>query len=161
MKPAVFFVLIPLGGCAAFSPSDLVPANSVTIEQAMEDVGSGFVKLNRKLQEGDIRTGMIACSTNITFNVSAKADQNGKMTLALHPGSAITALGANSGFTAEQTNNSHAERSNAVTIELVHAACIKKDTLGFQSPDKIGLIYAASRDAKIKIFNIRNDPMLK
>jgi hypothetical protein len=132
-----------VGGCAAFSPNEVAKPSTLTIENAMGDIGAGFVKLKGNLEQNPgLKLGLWPCKVTVSLNVTANADMGGKLVLDTTIKPPAKVVDASITGHAEQTNNSSATRGNSVDIELYSIACLPKDTLGFDKPDKMGLVVA-------------------
>lgn len=137
-------------GCAAFSPKDLAQPTSLTVEHALVDVGAGFAGMKNELRRnGDQKLGLYPCKVTVNLNVTASADQGGKLVLdaSTAPTSVATSTLTNTvsgSVHAEQTNSSSATRGNTVAVELYSIACLPAGTLGQVNPDKVAIVTKAA-----------------
>jgi hypothetical protein len=135
-----------LPGCAAFSPDDLAEPGTITVADAMADVGRGFKAMKTELDAyGPLKTGLRPCKVTVNFNVSAKASMGGQLTLqaSTQPTQTQTTQitnTVNASGTFTQTNTSEATRGNVVVVELYSLACTPKDTLATINPTAIGTV---------------------
>jgi hypothetical protein len=101
-----------------------------------------------ELRKSDVKLGLFPCKVTVNLNVTASAEQGGKLVLdaSTAPTSTATATQLNtitaSGH-AEQTNTSSATRGNTVVVEMYSVACIPKDTVAGTYPDKVGSLTKA------------------
>ncbi len=89
--------------------------NSVTVVQALSDVGEGLVAMKGKL--GDVNTGLLPTNAVIEFNVSASASENGGLVVGLPK------LNVNGNL--DQTSAS--ERGNVIRIEFTNLMSLLND----------------------------------
>tara|TARA_B100000530_G_C15928665_1_gene475973 strand:+ start:1358 stop:1900 length:543 start_codon:yes stop_codon:yes gene_type:complete len=130
---------LALAGCASISPPDLVKPSEVTLEQALASVGAGLYQM--KEQQKDMKTGLIAESVEVTFNLAASAEDSGRLTIDLTKSVAAEELTRGREIGAEQTSSSNSSRSNAITIKFKNILTIPKDTLVHaKSPDDLANI---------------------
>ncbi len=149
---AILLVLcIPLEtACAAFSPKDVANPTNLTVESALRDVGAGFAAMQREVrQQPNMKLGLFPCKVTVSLNVTASADQGGKLTLDASTAPTTTqATVISNTFSAaghvEQTNTSSATRGNNVVVELYSVPCIPKDTLAGTAPDKVSAVLAGA-----------------
>jgi hypothetical protein len=139
-------LVISLAGCAAFSPNEVADPSHLTIDNAMQSIGEGFIKMQAALSGN--KMGLWPCRVTTTLNVTANADQGGKLVLdtTIKPPSEVVT--AEIKGHAEQTNNSSATRGNTISVEMYNAACIPKDTIGYDKPDKVDLVVKALENSK-------------
>lgn len=147
--PLILALVGPIASCAAFTPADVAKPTSLTVEHALADVGRGFALMKQELREGDLKLGLFPCKITVKLNVTAAAEQGGK--LVIDASTAPTTLAQNTvqrTVTAsshlEQTNTSSVSRGNTVIVEMYSIACTPKDTLAGAHPDKVGPV---TRDA--------------
>ncbi|WP_126911571.1 hypothetical protein [Rhizobium chutanense] len=131
-----------LGSCAAYSPKDVANPTKLTVEDAMTDIGRGFAGLKAELRKSDLKLGIFPCKVTVNLNVTASADQGGKLVIDASTAPTTTAttsltntISASGHF--EQTNSSAATRGNTVVVEMYNVACVPKDTLAGSFPDKV------------------------
>lgn len=130
---------VTLSGCASLSPNEIVtkPSN-VGVSEALTQIGEGFSGMKGAL--GDTKLGLFPCKVTVNLNVTASANDSSKLVVdfsATAPQKVVDASGtANAEFTADST----AQRGNAVAIEMYSVACLPKETLAYDKPDKYGLI---------------------
>lgn len=151
---SIFFIITSLTACAAFSPNEIADPSTLTIDEAMESIGEGFQKMKTKLDGNKL--GLWPCKVTTTLNVSANADKGGKLVLdtTIKPPADIVTAEIKGNVT--QANNSSATRGNTVNIELYSAACIPKDTLGYDKPEKVQSVVDALDSSKNKAPYILN-----
>lgn len=147
------FLIVPsvfaISACAAFSPTDLVNPKSVTVEQALSDVGAGFASMKQELnKKGPTKLGLYPCKVSLELAVKSSADQNGKLVLD-NKQSQSTSSGVGFNFDAEQENKSSASRGNTIKVEMYSIPCIPKETLAFEKPDKVKIVAKAAEEAVI------------
>jgi hypothetical protein len=106
---------VTLGGCN--NTGKVIPEpGKITLEDALESVGTGL----QKLQAKNLKTGLIASEVDVTFNISANAKDaaNGKLYVEAGASAAevlkVTKAGAEAGFTSEIT----AVRGNTITVKF-------------------------------------------
>jgi len=72
--------LIFAGGCANHVVSD---PGKITLEEAMESLGRGFVRLKKAQREENggspFKTGLLPSEAEVTFNISASAEDTSKL----------------------------------------------------------------------------------
>lgn len=149
-NPLMTIALVPLAGCAAFTPFDLANPTNLTVEDALRDVGAGFAGMREELdQRRGLKLGLYPCKVTVNLNVTADAAQGGKLTLdaSTAPSQTTSTTHVNtvtaSGHV-EQTNTSTAHRGNTVVVEMYSVPCIPKDTLGGTNPSKVRLVSDAA-----------------
>jgi len=138
-------LLLCLSSCAAFSPKDVANPTNLTVENALTDVGRGFAGMKTELRKSDVKLGLFPCKVTVNLNVTASADQGGK--LVVDASTAPTSTAATTQINTltasghvEQTNTSTATRGNTVVVEMYSVACTPKDTLAGTFPDKVGSV---------------------
>ncbi|CAI8793671.1 DUF2242 domain-containing protein [Pseudomonas sp. IT-P12] len=112
---------IPLSGCLqqVAKPSD------ITLVQAMTEVGEGLAAMRQA--QGDIRTGLIAESAEVTFKISADSTNGGKLKVDL----AAPAVSDGVGVGGEISGDSSSGRSNTVTVKFKNLLTLPKDSVGY------------------------------
>jgi hypothetical protein len=130
--PMTVWVLLTLGltGCA----TTVVPnAGKVTLEEALESVGAGLVRMKkRQLEETggkDFSTGLVPSEAEVTFNISASGNQDGKLYIEASP---IPSSGVKVGASAGTAYT--ATRGNQVTIKF------KSLVFGTKTTDPKGVV---------------------
>ena len=118
----VALLLTFLVGCQSFSPQQL--ASTVTVSEALEDIGQGFNEMSKAL--GEEKLGLFPCKLTVELNVAAHATEIGKLAVA------ATRL---EGSVAEA--KSEAKRDNKITVELYAPACLPTGTLGHDKPEQL------------------------
>ena len=138
-------LIVLLAGCASFSPNEVANPSQLTIDNAMQSIGEGFIKMQAALSGN--KMGLWPCRVTTTLNVSASADQGGKLVLdtTIKPPSDVVT--AEIKGHAEQANNSSGTRGNTISVEMYNVACLPKDTIGYDKPDKVGLVLDALKDS--------------
>ena len=140
---------LAITGCAAFSPNEVAKPSTLTIANAMGDIGEGFLNMRATLDKNpNLKLGLWPCKVTATLNVTANADMGGKLVLDTSIKPPVKVVDASITGHAEQTNNSSATRGNTVDVELYSAACLPKDTLGFDKPDKVSTVGGAMTDVE-------------
>lgn len=101
--------------------------------------------MKQELRKSDLKLGLFPCKVTVNLNVTASADQGGK--LVLDASTAPTTVAQNTVSRAvtatghfEQSNNSSATRGNTVIVEMYSIACTPKDTLAGANPDKVKVV---------------------
>ncbi|MBB2754543.1 UNVERIFIED_ORG: hypothetical protein GGI57_005278 [Rhizobium aethiopicum] len=142
---ATVFCCLALQGCAAFSPSDLAKPTSLSVEEALSDVGRGFAGMKHELRRSDLKLGLYPCKVTVNLNVTASAEQGGKLVLDASTAPTTTTTTAlvntvSASGHVEQVNSSSASRGNTVVVEMYSVACTPKDTLAGTHPEKISAV---------------------
>lgn len=119
-----------LAGCAAFSPGELAKPSNLEIDVVLEKIGSGFTKMKNQL--GENKLGIWPCKITTTLNVTASADQGGKLVLDTKIRPPVEPVSADITLHADQTNSSSASRGNVINIEMYNPGCFPKDTVAYQ-----------------------------
>ena len=92
----------------------------ISIQDAMRDVGEGLALMHEKLEEKNLKFGLLPSEVDITFNISAKSTDNQKAGLVVDAGSnmadtiSITKANASAGIDSQVI----AERGNQITIRF-------------------------------------------
>lgn len=101
--------------------------------------------MKHELRQSDLKLGLFPCKVTVNLNVTASAEQGGKLVLdastaptTLAQSSATRTVSASGHF--EQFNNSSATRGNSVVVEMYSIACTPKETLAGAHPDKVGAV---------------------
>lgn len=112
--------VILLSGCAGrvSQPSE------ITLENALEQVGRGLAKMRNA--QGDAKTGMIAESAVVTFNIAADSEGGGDLKLDLSAPAVSDGVGVVGNLNSSQSSN----RSNVITVTFKNILVIPKDTVG-------------------------------
>ncbi len=136
---------VSMSGCTSFSPGDLARPGSVTVENAMVDIGKGFSGMNRELKAGKTKLGIDVCKVTVNFHVTSGADKSGTLVLDLKaaPPATSTVTTVSAGANLTQTNTSHTDVGNMIDIEMYNVACLPKDTLGYDKPGKVQAVVNA------------------
>nr|WP_316652978.1 hypothetical protein [uncultured Gellertiella sp.] len=136
---------VSMSGCTSFSPGDLARPGSVTVENAMVDIGKGFSGMNRALKAGKTKLGIDVCKVTVNFHVTSGADKSGTLVLDLKaaPPATSTVTTVSAGANLTQTNTSHTDVGNMIDIEMYNVACLPKDTLGYDKPGKVQAVVDA------------------
>lgn len=132
--------IVPLAACASLSPKDVSDPSTITISQALQEIGKGFAAMSTELQGRKL--GFYPCSALITFNVTANANDGGKLVLDLSASpaagyeKALVNFGAKANV--EQTAAASGTRGNVISIAMYNPGCIPKDTLAHDNPELVG-----------------------
>ncbi|WP_415760336.1 hypothetical protein [Pseudomonas sp. LT1P18] len=113
--------LIPLSGCL----QQVAKPSEITLVEAMKEVGEGLAAMREA--QGDIRTGLIAESAEVTFKISADATNGGKLKVDLAPPAVSDGVGIGGELSAERTSG----RSNTVTVKFKNLLTLPKDSVGY------------------------------
>ena len=114
---------IALAGCG-ITPVGLASGKDITVADALSDVGKGFKELDDAIGDHNV-LGVYPCKITVTLNVKAGSKREGELVLD------VSKVSGKSGGASE------AERGNSVHIEMYNSGCLPKDTLGYNSPDKV------------------------
>ncbi|WP_165677858.1 hypothetical protein [Metapseudomonas otitidis] len=116
-----FLLVLPLSGCLqqAAKPSD------ITLVAAMEQVGAGLAKMREA--QGDLKTGLVAESAEVTFKITADSKRSGSLKVDLSAPAVSEGVGVGGTLGAENT----AGRSNTVTIKFKNILTLPKETVGY------------------------------
>ena len=133
MKSPVLGCLALALGCAGCArtqaPSEIAPANAITLQKAMEDTMDALYGARaRAISYGGPLFGLYACTVTAVFNISASATAENKLSLGVSggPPPAVAPVSINlQGGTTATTNGS---RGNQVTLTLATPEC--RDVLG-------------------------------
>ncbi|WP_446810556.1 hypothetical protein ACH50O_02920 [Methylomonas sp. 2BW1-5-20] len=128
----IVFFTSTLTGCSAFSPRDLAEPSELEIDVVMGKIGTGFANMKAELNKGNTKLGIWPCKVTTTLNVTASAEQGGKLVLDTTIRVPTEVVNADISGHAEQTNNSSATRGNVINIEMYNPACVPKDTVAYQ-----------------------------
>lgn len=110
-----------LSGCF----QQVVKPSEITLVDAMTQVGQGLTAMRQA--QGDVKTGMIAESAEVTFKISADQTNGGKLKLDLSPPAVSDGVGAGGELSSERTS----ARSNTVTVKFKNVLSLPKDSVGF------------------------------
>jgi len=99
--------------------------SDITLVQAMKEVGEGLAAMRQA--QGDIRTGLIAESAQVTFKISADATNGGKLKVDL----AAPAVNDGVGIGGELSADRSSGRSNTVTVNFKNLLTLPKDSVGY------------------------------
>ena len=138
-----------LAGCTDLTTRQIYEGNTVSVESALTDIGTGFAKMTKAL--GDRKLGLYPCRISIQFNVTAGANEDNKLVINPTPGTNVTAtLGG----------TSNASRGNTVNIDMYNPGCMPEKTLGYEKPDKVKTTADGMRliDADGKVIGPSGDP---
>lgn len=134
-KPVLVGVMaLTCGGCVAFSTNDVAQPSTLTVEQALGDVGAGFAAMKAHLKGQ--KTGLYACSVSLNLKVTANASMGGQLVVDISSspsGGNISSAGAK----LTQDNTSSALRDNTIDVKLYSPACLPKGTLGADKPGEL------------------------
>jgi hypothetical protein len=153
---AVLGFAIILSSCTRTTPEEVLGDDRITLEVAtaqVADAVKGFrlrlasdtlgANATKPIVPEEYRSGLMFCGVDIVFLVSAKATENGKLTLAVP--ATLNFAGPNPplntvspSLTAERGGTSEANRSNTVTFKMVNPVC--------QNYDKVMAILQAHPD---------------
>ncbi len=138
---AIGGLLLTLNACAAFSPNEVANPSTLTIKDAMGDIGAGFAAMQDALKsDKGLKLGLWPCKVTVALNVTADASQGGKLVLDTTIKPPAKVIDASITGHAEQTNASSATRGNTVDVELYSVACLPKGTLAYDAPDKVAVV---------------------
>ncbi|TWC27724.1 MULTISPECIES: hypothetical protein [unclassified Pseudomonas] len=115
------FFLIPLSGCL----QQVTKPSEITLVEAMREVGEGLAAMREA--QGDVRTGLIAESAEVTFKISADAKNGGKLKVDLAAPAVSDGVGVGGELSAERTSG----RSNTVTVKFKNLLTLPKDSVGY------------------------------
>ncbi len=135
------FCAATLSGCF----QQIVKPSEITLADAMTQVGQGLTAMRQA--QGDVKTGMIAESAEVTFKISADQTSGGKLKLDLSPPAVSDGVGVGGELSSERTS----ARSNTVTVKFKNVLSLPKDSVGFAvaatqigyAPDAAGVKPAA------------------
>lgn len=148
MKKIIWMLLLaPLTGCFHHTAKENVntetDASSIDLVEAMRQVGKGLTEMRNA--QGGVKTGLIADTATVTFNISADSSYGGKLKVDLS--APIISEGA--GIGGEVNSQQESKRSNSVTVTFKNILTIPKDTVGHAlatstatSKEKNGLLKA-------------------
>ena len=129
-----------LTACTSLSPKEVSDPSTITVSQALQEIGKGFAAMYNELQGRKL--GFYPCSAIVTFNVTANANDGGKLVLDLSASPAagfeksLIDFGAKANL--EQAAAASAARGNVVSIAMYNPGCIPKDTLAYDKPELVG-----------------------
>ncbi len=114
-----------VSACASYSPSEVANPTDLTIDQAMADVGTGFVRLRQELDKAprELRLGLYPCRVEVALNVTANAARGGRLVLDASLKPPVKVVEAGVAVQAAQENTSAASRGNTVTIVMENPTC--------------------------------------
>lgn len=129
-------LVVLLSGCSSMYPKEVANPKEITLEQALADVGSGLRKLHEE-QKG-VKTGLIADSVEITFNVKASANQDNKLTIDLSRDIVVPEVTSKQKLEGEAKSHAEGLRENKITIKFKNFLTLPKETLvDNKSPDEV------------------------
>ena len=70
-----------LNGCGTYTPKEVGDPKAISLSDAMSEVAYSLIR-TRQITEAHDKFGLIADEVSITFNVSSKANADGKLCLA-------------------------------------------------------------------------------
>jgi hypothetical protein len=116
-------LLFPLSGCL----HQVTKPSEITLVEAMKQVGQGLAAMRE--EQGDVRTGLIAESAEVTFKITADSKSGGELKVDLAAPAVNEGIGAAGGLSGERAGS----RSNTVTIKFKNLLTLPKDTIGYMA----------------------------
>lgn len=111
-------VLSFASGC--MSPGDVADPKSISVQDALSQIGTGLHNLHTNAHEGDntgSSFGLYVDEVTVTFNVQAQANQSGSLSLSAN--AAPPAIpGVSASASASATNSSQGTRGNTITLHF-------------------------------------------
>jgi hypothetical protein len=124
MKTVIWMVLLlPLPGCF----QQVTKPSEITLVEAMKQVGQGLAAMRE--EQGDIRTGLIAESAEVTFKITADSKSGGELKVDLAAPVVSDGIGVTGSLSGERSGG----RSNTVTIKFKNLLTLPKDTIGYMA----------------------------
>ncbi|MGN8247701.1 hypothetical protein [Pseudomonas sp. SMV7] len=120
-----YFILALCAGALSGCFQQIVKPSEITLVDAMTQVGQGLTAMRQA--QGDVKTGMIAESAEVTFKISADQTNGGKLKLDLSPPAVSDGVGVGGELSGERI----AARSNTVTVKFKNVLALPKDSVGF------------------------------
>lgn len=117
----VFLCAVSLTGCF----QQVSKPSEITLVEAMTQVGKGLAAM--RSEQGDAKTGLIAETATVTFNIAASSDSNTGLKVDLSP--PAVSEGVEAGGTLDSKRAS--SRSNAVTVTFKNILALPKETVGY------------------------------
>ncbi|BCG72059.1 hypothetical protein MesoLj113a_32170 [Mesorhizobium sp. 113-1-2] len=145
MKPFYVLAIVPgaLTGCGTYTPREVANPPTITVQQALNDVGDGLNGLRAKTNG---KYGLIVDEVNVSFNISSKATSDGK--LGITTDKIPIGGGGLLGVTASQDLANESNRGNQISIKLKNIATADlkgNDTLikrCLQHPDDCTVLFS-------------------
>lgn len=116
-------LLFPLSGCL----HQVNKPSEITLVEAMKQVGQGLAAMRE--EQGDIRTGLIAESAEVTFKITADSKSGGELKVDLAAPAVSDGVGVSGGLSGERSGG----RSNTVIIKFKNLLTLPKDTIGYMA----------------------------
>ena len=137
----IFVCVSMLSACASFTPQEVVDPKEVTVSEALQDIGKGFIKMDTAL--GGRVLGLYPCEVKVTLNLKASAKESGKLVIGLASKPRVLEGHSNPTDPAakadiEQTAEAAAERGNTIDLRMYNPACLPTGTLGYEKPGDLG-----------------------
>jgi hypothetical protein len=126
---AGFLCSVALFGCADYGPNQVAKPTDITIEQAMVQVVDGIAAAKKEAMAKKVVLGIATCSVVSTFNVTAQANNGGKLVLDATI-KAPAPVNAGFGATGEQNSSATSSRGNTVVITLTSESCLPAGVSG-------------------------------
>ena len=130
-------IALPLTGCGLFQQT--AKPSEITLVEAMRNVGAGLKEMQDA--QGGLRTGLVASSVDVTFNVAASDKKTGNLTIDLSKavtGDVSREKSVGGGVTSEVSSS----KGNTITVHFINLLTIPKDTVAYtRSPDDIKKLF--------------------
>lgn len=123
MHKVIFVLLcaVSLTGCF----QQVSKPSEITLVDAMTQVGKGLAAM--RAEQGDAKTGLIAETATVTFNIAASSNVDTGLKVDLAP--PAVSEGVEAGGTLDSKRAS--SRSNAVTVTFKNILVLPKETVGY------------------------------
>lgn len=134
-------------GCAT-TPTIVPEPGKITLQEAMKSVGEGLVEM--KKAQGNVKTGLVPASAEVTFNISASAKDAGKLYVEVGAPAEAPVTGKLGGSTSFERN---ASRGNQVTIKFENLLLSDEAVLAQKkSPQEIKDLFDALKDIGMTVY---------
>jgi len=102
------------------------PQDSISIADAMRDIGNGFAQFRKTAdQENNLNLNIYPCMITVNFAVSAQASKDGKLALDVSAKAPSGISGASAGYS--QDNSAASNQANTIVITMESGACLDRD----------------------------------
>ena len=137
-----FFCMLALCACASDrAEEDFGKPTNLTVATALSDIATWFVQMKTLLRDSNMKMGFFPCKSIVTLNVTAGCQYNDKLVLNSSAKPATwwekALIDASISAKGDFSSAINASMGNTVTFELYNVACLPKDTLAYDKPEKI------------------------
>ncbi|MES0110149.1 hypothetical protein [Mesorhizobium sp. M0013] len=115
---ACIFAALPLVGCGTYTPREVADPKAITLNAALIDVADSLNDMRSRTANRD-KFGLLVDEVTVTFNVSSKATDTGKLAVSV---ANIPVGGGVLGASGENTLVAEGNRGNQITVKFKNLA---------------------------------------